>query len=89
MPETETHPVQTANRRALAEDRQGRVSTKVTMAAYEVYSHIYGEQKALITDGCRGGFGMGELIAFLYARGFPHEEWRDRVREAEHGMKNL
>lgn len=46
-------------------------------------------QQALITGGCRGGFGTGELIAFLYARSFPEEEWGARVREAFHGMEHL
>lgn len=52
------------------------------LRAYEVYCHFYSEQPALIEDWCRGGFGMEELIAFLYARSFPREEWKDRVREA-------
>lgn len=58
----------------------------VTMRAYEVYCHLYGEQPAMVTDGCRGGFGAGELIAFLYARSFPKEEWRKRFDEAMRGM---
>jgi hypothetical protein len=49
------------------------------MMAYEVYSHVYGPQQALIEGGCRGGFSAGELIAFLYARHFPKQEWRSRV----------
>lgn len=42
-----------------------------------------------------GGFAevteiiVGELIAFLYARSFPKNEWRDRVNEAFEGMENL
>ena len=63
--------------------------TEVTLRAYEVYKHIYGEQKALIEDDCRGGFGVGELIAFLYARSFPKNEWRARVDEVFEGMKNF
>src|SRR5581483_9599274 len=31
---------------------------------------------------CRGGFGVGELVAFLYAHSFPKDEWDKRVREA-------
>lgn len=58
----------------------------VTMRAYEVYCAFYGEQPAMVTGGCRGGFGAGELIAFLYARSFPKEEWRKRVSEALAGM---
>lgn len=59
----------------------------VTLRAYEVYKHVYGEQPALITGWCRGGFGVGELIAFLYAYGFPKSEWRQRVDEAFKGME--
>ena len=58
----------------------------VTMRAYEVYKHIYGEQEALVTGGCRGGFGLGELAAFLYARSFPRDEWRSRFSEGLKGM---
>lgn len=70
----------------------GRVPAKVPesvyMAAYEVYSHVYAPQAAMIDfeKGCRGGFGMGELIAFLYARAFPKAEWTRRVDEAFKGM---
>lgn len=63
------------------------VPESVYMAAYEVYSHCYGKQEALIKDGCRGGFGQGELVAFLYAKSFPKNEWRDRVDEAFKGMQ--
>lgn len=66
-----------------------RASTKITLAAYEVYSHLYGQQEALITGSCRGGFSAGELIAFLYARSFPKAEWGTRVDEAFKGMENL
>jgi hypothetical protein len=59
------------------------------MAAYEVYCHIYGKQDALVTGGCRGGFGMGELIAFLYARPFPKDQWYARTQEALRGMKGF
>ena len=51
-----------------------------------VYVALYGEQKALVEGGCRGGFGAGELAAFLYARSFPREEWRARAAEAFEGM---
>jgi len=66
----ETHPVVTTDRRI------GRVSTEVTLRAYEVYQYLYGAQEALITGDCRGGFSTVELIAFLYARSFPQSEWR-------------
>ena len=80
---TETHPVQTVNHRG------GRLSSKVTLAAYEVYCKVFAPQEAMITGECRGGFGTGELIAFLYARSFPREEWRQRFDEAMHGMERL
>lgn len=66
--------------------RGGRVPTVVAMRAYAVYSHVYGPQPAMVEGGCRGGFGAGELIAFLYAATFPKEEWRDRVDEALCGL---
>lgn len=59
----------------------------VTLRAYEVYAVVHGEQTALVTGNCRGGFGIGELIAYLYAYGFPRNEWRTRVDEALRGMK--
>lgn len=58
----------------------------VYMAAYEVYCHVYGPQQAMIEGNCRCGFGIGELVAFLYARGFPKEQWRARVDEAFAGL---
>ena len=79
----ETHPVQTIDHKG------GRLRTEVTLRAYEVYSHIYGEQEALITGHCRGGFSTGELIAFLYARSFPKAEWRIRADEAIREMKHI
>lgn len=54
----------------------------VTLRAYEVYRHVHGEQRAMIEGSCRGGFGVGEVVAFLYARTFPKEEWSKRVDEA-------
>jgi len=77
-----THPVQ-------AKHSTARCPQTVTMRAYEVYCYVYGEQAALVTGGCRGGFGAGELIAFLYAHSFPKSEWRARVDEAFHGMTQL
>lgn len=76
------HPIQTECCR-----RGGEAPQAVTLRAYDVYRHVYGAQEAMITGGCRGGFGIGELIAFLYAHSFPKEEWRTRVDEAFAGMK--
>ena len=83
--EVQTHPVQThAHKRGDA-----KAPTSVTLRAYEVYCHIYGEQEAMVTGWCRGGFSSGELIAFLYAHSFPKSEWRARAEEAFRGMENL
>ncbi len=81
--EIATHPVQT--KQGFRRDG-ARCRTEVTMAAYEVYVHCYGEQKAMVTGDCRGGFSAGELIAFLYAKPFPKKEWSARVDEALRGM---
>lgn len=81
----ETHPVQT--RQPI--HRGARAPVAVTMAAYEVYSAIWGPQEALVTGWCRGGFSAGELIGLLYARAFPRSEWRRRFDEASTGMEQL
>lgn len=65
----------------------GRVPESVHMKAYEVYCHCWGEQAALVEGECRGGFGVNELIAFLYASSFPKSEWRKRVDEAMDGLE--
>jgi len=83
MNEILTHPVQTVDHRG------GKCPQTVTMRAYEVYCHVYGKQEAMITGSCRGGFSEGELIAFLYARSFPKEEWHWRVEEAFRGAEHL
>lgn len=83
MSEIKTHPVQVPVRRP----PNACCPQAVTMAAYEVYCHVYGPQEALITGHCRGGFSVGELIAFLYASKFPKSEWRARVDEAYKGME--
>ena len=83
MSEIETMPVQqtqTKNRKPATLRRE------VALKAYEVYSHVYSPQEAMITGGCRGGFSVGELIAFLYAHSFPKEQWRDKVNDAFEGM---
>lgn len=84
------HPVQMPFRCPDLRDRKhrkGEVREQVAMAAYEVYAEVYGPQPAMITDGCRGGFAVSEYVALLYARGFPREEWRQRVDEAFVGMR--
>lgn len=81
-PDMPTHPVQVhfrAHQRYVC-------PASVTLRAYEVYSYVYAPQPAMVTGDCRGGFGIGELMAFLYARSFPKEEWRARVEEAFRGM---
>ena len=85
-PNTTVHrPVQsTANPR-----KASSIDDAIHMAAYEVYSHVYGQQQALIQGNCRGGFSPGELVAFLYARSFPKAEWKQRVEEALDGIVNL
>lgn len=82
MSEAATHPVQSTPKNG----RPATAPTAVTLRAYEVYCALYGPQQVLITGTCRGGFGVGELIAFLYARSFPPEEWRQRVDEAFSGL---
>ena len=82
--EVPTHPVQTTRGYP---QYQAVAPQVVTLRAYEVYRHVHGEQRALIEGECRGGFGVGELIAFLYAYPFPKAEWRQRVDEAFRGMK--
>jgi hypothetical protein len=84
VPVHPVHPVQARKRYEPAE-----CPVSVTMAAYEVYCHMYGAQAAMVTGSCRGGFSAGELVAFLYARSFPKTEWRARVDEAFNGMRNL
>lgn len=83
-PAIPVHPVQLPGN--LHRER-GYLRMEVTLRAYEVYKDIYGEQEALITGECRGGLSTGELIAFLYARSFPKNEWRARVDEAFRNMR--
>ena len=88
MAEIRTHPIQSRHKYDVS---QARVPEVVALRAYEVYSKVCGPQPALIDlegRNCRGGFGTGEIIAFLYARSFPEDEWDMRVREATRGMKN-
>jgi hypothetical protein len=84
--EAPVHPVQTKRGGGHPD---GQAPQVVTLRAYEVYAHVFGSQPAMITGGCRGGFGAGELIAFLYAHSFPKAEWRMRVDEALTGMRGI
>ena len=77
---SEFHPIQ-----ALDVQRNPYVPADVALRAYEVYCALFGEQPAMVDlagRNCRDGFGAGELVAFLYARSFPKEEWKARVNEA-------
>ena len=83
MTTDKVHPVQTIDHKG------GKLRTEVTLAAYDVYSFVFAPQEALITGNCRGGFSTSELIAFLYARSFPKDEWKRRVNEAFQGMEHI
>lgn len=52
-PAIPVHPVQLKP----AAGYRGYLRTEVTLRAYEVYRHVYGEQRALIEGECRGGRG--------------------------------
>lgn len=82
MSEVTVHPVQVRRNTS----GSGSAPAALTLRAYEVYSHVYSPQPAMIEGGCRGGFGVGELMAFLYARSFPKSEWSARVDEALRGL---
>ena len=87
---TSEKPIETARiqSRSMYCREVARVNKTVLRAAYEVYEAVFGPQPGLV-DGERGGFGTGELIAFLYARPFPRKEWSARVNEALAGMENV
>lgn len=82
----EVHPVQRSHS---PHHHQAVVPKVVALHAYEVYCALYGEQVRMVTGGCRGGFGINELIGFLYARSFPKAEWRKRFEEALTGMEHV
>ena len=84
---TNYHPVQ--NHADRYRHERPMLTTAVTLRAYEVYCHVYAPQEAMVTGDCRGGFSIGELLGFLYARAFPRAEWKQRVEEAFSGMKHL
>lgn len=85
MSEIPTHPVQVHVR----PHTRAQVPQVVSLSAYEVYCAVFGPQPALVEGWCRGGFGLNELIAFLYAKQFPKNEWRKRVDEALQGMQGF
>lgn len=81
------HPVQRTSEYKYRDEGGQAAPQVVTLRAYEVYCEVFGSQEAMVTGGCRGGFGVGELVAFLYAHTFPKEEWSKRVDEAFKGMR--
>lgn len=67
------HPIQWREKRSLP--------AEVTSRAYEVYHYLYpGQTLARLNE--RGGFSIGEIVGFLYARSFPKEEWQQRSEDA-------
>lgn len=87
MTESNTHPVQFGQSNEHP-SKAARVPDLVALRAYEVYCHVFAPQPAMIDvkKGCRGGFSVGEIVAFLYARSFPKHEWQQRCQEAQRGM---
>lgn len=63
-------------------ERNRSIPLSISARAYEVYAHLYGKDQSLQRLNERGGFGVGELFAFLYARSFPQSEWQMRTDEA-------
>ena len=80
---TELHPVLIFYRAGMS----GKCSAALTRRAYDVYCHVVERPQANMLTGECGGFGIGELMAFLYARSFPKDEWKKRVEEAFDGMQ--
>lgn len=78
---SEFHPIQVHEYRQ-PPHQTAVMPSVVTLRAYEVYCHLWHAQPALVEGECRGGFGIGELTALLYARSFPKAEWRQRFDEA-------
>lgn len=85
MGDVETHPVQFGQTGGHPREVP-QIPTAVSLRAYEVYCDLWGAQEAMVTGGCRGGFSVGEIVCFLYARSFPKAEWRQRFEEAQRGM---
>jgi hypothetical protein len=69
------HPVQ------IHDLRDAQLPAVVTERAFEVYDAIW-PGRTLDDINTRGGLGVREVVAFLYARSFPREEWRKRFDEA-------
>lgn len=64
---------------------QATVNEDVAKRAFEVYDHIFNGCQSFEQLHKRGGFGVGEITAFLYAWPFPRNEWSKRVDEALEG----
>lgn len=72
------HPVQWGSRHA---QQYQELPADVVGKAYEVYHKLYpGQTLERLNE--RGGFGIIEIVAFLYAHTFPPQEWNARVAEA-------
>ena len=82
-----TFPVQVRADNILRAKGSPRIPECVHMKAYEVYCRKWSPQPVLTRDEARGGFGLMELIGFLYAASFPEEEQPKRVDEAWNHMK--
>lgn len=82
-----SHPVQFGQSEEHP-SKSARVPESVALRAYEVYCHVFAPQPAMVDvkNGCRGGFSVGEIVCFLYARSFPKDEWEVRFKEAQRGM---
>ena len=63
MNENKTHPVQKSNSR-----QASRIGTKVSLKAYEVYCHVYGQQEALITGDCRVSLNLSIFFDQVFLR---------------------
>lgn len=73
---SDTVPCQTP----LRSNGAGEVPEVVARRAFEVYDSR-GYNQDFETLHARGGFSTRELIAQLYARTFPRDEWRRREDE--------
>jgi hypothetical protein len=62
------------SRRAPVQGFSAGISWDMHLRAYDAYCKKYRQQEALITGGCRGGFGTDELDMFIPG-------WREEVAE--------